>query len=256
MASRPQCKQASSPTNSLLGLPAEVRLRIYEFMIPSLGSFVVNLCAPSRTTTTSPPPDETEAVSQPSPQKRSILDNLRGRRQKLTTGFKHANGVQLLSVCRKLHAELFPLLSALTVRFHCPKCFKEVLQSLGHDEGCNIKWMKNVEVDFEPPPRRDGLYSERMLLQLSLEACRAEARKIYGRLDLAGQELWSYAQVKAESGAGSSASTTGSTAVNTTVTGGDVSSAKSRFVIKGWFNTEWSPVLLSDRRYDYMFGNT
>ncbi|KPI41347.1 uncharacterized protein AB675_8057 [Cyphellophora attinorum] len=253
MANSPRNKQPGSPTNSLLGLPAEVRLRIYDFIIPSSGDFVVDLCAPSRTTV-SPPPADIAAVSQP-PQKRSILDNLRGRRQRLTADFKHAHGVQLLSVCRELDAEVFPLLSALMVRFHCPKCFKEALQSLNHDEDCNIKWMKNVEVGFEPPPRRDGLYSERMLLHLSLEACRAEVRRIYGRLDLAGQELWSWAQVKEGSGAGSSASSIGSTTHGATTTAGDAS-MKPKYIIKGWFNTEWSPVLLSDRRYDYMFGNT
>ena len=132
------------------------------------------------------------------------------------------NGLHLLLVCTRTRNEVLPFLSNLTVRFHCPCCFKELLNNLSHGLGVGIHWMKHVEITFtcrDPPvpPEQPPLYhgygyghghgrrrmtpdlSRFMATEQAGEAM-SEARRIawlyYGRLDLTEQEKWTCEPIK------------------------------------------------------------
>lgn len=100
-------------------------------------------------------------------------------------------------VSQRIHSEIFPLLSALTTRFHCHKCFDELLPQISHGLGVGIQWMRHVEIilDLETQMKYGQI--------LTMELARAMARETmglaqkrawlyYGRLDLGGRERWRY----------------------------------------------------------------
>ena len=104
-------------------------------------------------------------------------------------------GVQLVS--RRTNAEILPLLARTTVRFHCSKCFDELLRNFSHGLGVGVMWMKHIEIllDLTQVMTRGQT--------LTLEVGKTSAREVmvlakknawlyYGRLDLSGRERWKY----------------------------------------------------------------
>ena len=243
-------QQNDSNTNAtLLSLPTEIRLRIYHYIIPS-PVLHVNLCSssddinPNSATHASP--------TSPTRRRRSILSNLSRHRHNLEIHLKRTNGIQLLSVCRLLHAEVWPLLEALVVRFHCFKCLRETLHGLSCDEqGFGMKWMKNVEVLLDMPPTSNSgtAVVGTMLAQQTMVMCRNEVRRVYGRLDLAQKERWSFSRVEREGeeedknyggdGGGVGMGTAASNAQQPSNTAASEQN-RTRWLIKGWFDPEWS----------------
>ncbi|EXJ85842.1 hypothetical protein A1O1_06211 [Capronia coronata CBS 617.96] len=199
-----------------LRLPAETRLHIYSYLIPE-DRIEIDLCTSRRSELEHHPADaRTTSVSSsssgrspprsstiPTP-KRSIISGLVAQVIQLET-ITRTNGLHLLLVCRRTRDEVRSLLSTLPVRFHCPKCFEELLRNLSFGLGVGVKWMRHVEIVvncgsglFGPPfrPLTDSL--AKFMVTETLQAARRTGWLYYGRLDLAGREEWKYEPLPAD----------------------------------------------------------
>lgn len=105
--------------------------------------------------------------------------------------------VHLQLVCKRTRSEILPILAKSTVRFHCSKCFDELLRNLSHGLGVGVTWMKHVEIVLDLTNQLSSWH--RLTMELGKTSARETmslARKTawlwYGRLDLMGKERWTY----------------------------------------------------------------
>lgn len=112
--------------SQLLCLPAETRLLIYSFLIPRQGLYI-DLCDASR-------PQGADFITR----KRSVISNI--LQQTFTfIELERTNGLHLLLVCKRTRFEILPMLAKTTVRFHCSKCFDDLLRHFSYGLGVGVK---------------------------------------------------------------------------------------------------------------------
>ena len=199
----PQQEQESA----FLLLPAETRLHIYSYIIPQQ-TLDIDLCTIRRPTENYVP--GTRQTGRGLFGKRSPISNLVSQLLELEN-ITRRNGLHLLGVSRVTHDEVKPLLSALTVRFHCPRCFEDLLANLSHGLGVGVaSWMRHVEIRFYSG---NGLFLlgatdprwypstpslSRFMVTEAVAAVQSTAWLYYGRLDLMGREKWKYQRAESE----------------------------------------------------------
>jgi len=168
--------------SGFLSLPAEIRLHIYDYLIPS-AKLEIDLCNHRR-------PQQAEFTVR----RRSVISSLLSQVLALDT-ITRTNGLHLLKVCTRTRGEVLPLLAKTTVRFHCCKCFEELLRNLSYGLGVGVKWMKHVEIllDFDT-----CLLAGQSLTTVFAQTYTRETMQLaqktawlyFGRLDLAEKERW------------------------------------------------------------------
>lgn len=193
--------EAASP---FLSLPPESRLQVYSYLIPKK-TLEVDLCTPRR------PTDGPL-------RRRGVISSLVNQVLALDM-ITRSNGLHLLLVSRRTRAEVLPLLSRLVVRFHCPRCFDELLRNLSYGLGVGVRWMKHVEIEFNcaaevvgPPYRRVTASLARFMVTETMYAAQRTACLYYGRLDLMRRDKWEFEPLTEDA-------TPGTAAAVSTVTG-------------------------------------
>lgn len=186
----------TSPTrrgaSAFLSLPAETRLQIYSYLVPQQ-RLVIDLCSTRDSSTSS-------SVLAEASRKWSPISNMVAQNLAIET-ITRENGLHLLLVSKHTAAEIMALLSAIVVRFHCPRCFDSWLKMMSYGFGVGIKWIRHVEIlyDVASQPRVFGPYLNPMTPQLSrfmvremMKQCQHIAHAYYGRLDLMDppRETW------------------------------------------------------------------
>ncbi|KEF62578.1 uncharacterized protein A1O9_00551 [Exophiala aquamarina CBS 119918] len=186
--------------SAFLQLPTETRLHIYSYILPRK-TLDIDLCTIQRPTQNYFPSIRRHRASIG---KLSPISSLVSQVLELEN-ITRRNGLHLLSVSRRTRDELRPLLSALLVRFHCPKCFEDLLANLSHGLGVGVaSWMRHVEIRFDcgnglfvPGTRHAPHYSRggtpslaRFMASEAMQAVQRSAWLYYGRLDLMGREKW------------------------------------------------------------------
>lgn len=187
--------------SALLELPFETRLHIYSHIIPDK-VLEVDLCTIRR-----PVVDQISSIrrsgrsSGPSPISSLVTKILE------LENITRLNGLHLLSVCQRTRAEVLPLFSALTVRFHCTKCFEDLLANLSHGLGVGVaSWMQHVEIHFDcgnglvlpgtnlvaRVTRGNTSSLARFMTNEAMQSVQRTAWLYYGRLDLMGRETWKF----------------------------------------------------------------
>lgn len=181
---------AAEAKPTLLTLPAEIRLRIYSYIIPT-PYLPIDLCR-RRETPTHPAPSPRHSIALVLFQRTADLKDL----------VTNQNGLQLLLVCRRIASEVHPILGATTVQFCCAGHFKDVARAFQHGIGEGTRWMTQVEIRVVLRRRWvDGLSRTRLMglhddhASALLSECRAVMRQWYGRLDLMGKEKWACERV-------------------------------------------------------------
>ncbi|KAK4938684.1 hypothetical protein LTR10_020952 [Elasticomyces elasticus] len=175
----------------LLRLPAETRLQIYRHLIPK-DVLDVDICSPRRSAAQQfgslPRPGASILVAQLFAWESLIRDN----------------GLQMLLVCRRTRDEVLPFLSKLTVRFHCTKCFEQLLSNMSHGLGVGVKWMKHVEIRYQCEDSGTVLRSvggsltpqlSKFMVSEAMFALQRTAWLYYGRLDLLERDKWKFEPV-------------------------------------------------------------
>jgi hypothetical protein len=104
-------------------------------------------------------------------------------------------------VSRRTKAEVLSLLAGTTVRFHCHKCFEELLANISLGLGVGSNWMKHIEIVLDlstQMTRRHYLTLEvgRMMARETMEVARKTGWMYWGRRDLRGRERWRYEVMK------------------------------------------------------------
>lgn len=176
--------------SAFLRLPVETRLMIYSYLIPK-DVLVVDICTPPRSAAQ-------QFGSFPGPDASILVAQLFARESLI----RH-NGLQMLLVCRRTQDEVLPLLSNLTVRFHCTKCFEEFLSNMSHGLGVGVKWMRHLQVQYRcedsdvPGPAAWVLTPDlsKFMVSEAMATLQRTAHIYYGRLDLTGREKWKYESV-------------------------------------------------------------
>jgi hypothetical protein len=203
MSTFPPESPRKKPT--LLTLPAEIRLRVYAFLIPT-PLFSIDLCTRRRR-----PSSADDARPGGPPARKSIASLLLQRTHDYHDLITNQNGLQLLFVCRLFANEVYPLLMGTTVRFCCTKHFVEVVKTFQYGVGEGRRWMRSVQVvcDLGEESRRqtNGWGSQeverpRTVVAGRLKECRRMVLGWYGRLDLMGRERWWVEPVRTENGDG------------------------------------------------------
>lgn len=187
--------------SALLELPFETRLHIYSHIIPS-EVLEIDLCTIRR-----PVVDQISSIrrsgrsSRPAPTSSLVTKVLE------LENITRLNGLHLLSVSRQTRAEVLPLFSALTVRFHCTKCFEDLLANLSHGLGVGVaSWMQHVEIHFDCGnglalpgtnlvariTRGNTSSLARFMTNEAMESVQRTTWLYYGRLDLEGRETWKF----------------------------------------------------------------
>lgn len=196
-----KCEKPPSPGPSLhlLALPAEIRLKIYELLIPHTIS--VDLCTSHE--------DNSAAPSLQRPQR--SLAALRLRAYRLEHDIINRNGLYLLGVCRTTQAEIWKTLTSATVEVHCSKCFHAFVKDFSYGMGVGLRWMHNLKIYANPgkpsgTPGQNGFDNSLHKTQAALHArevmdsCRELIRTWYGRLDLLEKERWTVEKLEDDVG--------------------------------------------------------
>lgn len=179
----------SEQASAFLRLPVETRLHLYSYLIPKK-VLDIDLCRRR---------DEPHNLPR---RKRSVISSLVAQTLELET-ISRSNGLHLLLVSSRTRDEVLPLLSRLTVRFHCPRCFDEWLRSVSYGLGVGVKWMKHVEIVFDCVSGLRDSHTHRwtttdlarFMVTEAMQAAQHSVWLYYGRLDLTGQEKWKFAPV-------------------------------------------------------------
>lgn len=193
--------------SAFLQLPIETRLHIYSYILPRQ-TLYIDLCTFRRPAEHHVPNIRRRGgSSKPSPISSLVSQVLE------LENITRLNGLHLLTVSRRTHGEVIPLLSTLTVRFHCPKCFQDFLANQSHGLGVGIaSWMRHVEIRYDcgnglfiPGSHNPANFNRggtpslaRFMATEAMQTVQRTAWLYYGRLDLMGREKWKFKQ--AESG--------------------------------------------------------
>ena len=106
-------------------------------------------------------------------------------------------------VSRRTKAEILPLLARTTIRFHCSKCFDELLKNLSHGLGVGVKWMKHIEIILDltqQMSRWQTLTIEvgKTMARETMAIARKTGYLYWGRLDLNERERWRFEPIVEE----------------------------------------------------------
>lgn len=223
--------------SAFLQLPIEIRLHIYSYILPRQ-TLDIDLCTIRRPAENYVPSTRRHGggiFGKPSPISSLVSQVLE------LENITRLNGLHLLTVSRRTHNEVRPLLSALTVRFHCPKCFEDLLANLSHGLGVGVaSWMRHVEIRFDcgnglfvpgtrhaPHTTRGGTPSlARFMVTEAMQAVQRSAWLYYGRLDLGGREKWKFER----------AETADSSDDATQSLPGQPQESHREWIISGWFD--------------------
>ncbi|KIX07624.1 uncharacterized protein Z518_02277 [Rhinocladiella mackenziei CBS 650.93] len=170
--------------SNFLRLPLEARLHIYSFLLPQ-GTFTIQFCRQSE-----------QDLYNPRPGKRFTGSKLVGQVFAIENIVRN-NGLNLLLVSRRTRDEVQPILSKLTVRFHCPKCFEELLRNLSNGLGPGIKWIRHIEILYEtgsgfygPPLRPITICLSRFMASEEMQAIQYTAWLYTGQTAVLRKENW------------------------------------------------------------------
>ena len=181
----------------ILRLPVEIRLQIYNYLLPQ-SPFYVDLCNlnyPSSIPGEKVPPHPLREY-----RRQSFASPILSQRLAIENLTRSAN-LNLVRVQGTIGKEVSALLANLTVRFHCPECFGHWLRNNSYGFGNGIKWLRNVEINYEVEhdPRISAPSLQQMTPPLSkfmvLEAvktCKSIVQAYSGRLDVMelSREIW------------------------------------------------------------------
>lgn len=118
-------------TPRLLALPAEIRERVWSFVIPATDVLDVAFCPdPWGEITSRTPSSPVMQMFYRMNQRNTVVNDL---------------GLNLLLINRQIKHESLPLLVAKTVRFCCCHCYTTFLSRL-KERGIGCYWMRSVEV--------------------------------------------------------------------------------------------------------------
>lgn len=243
--------------STILTLPAEIRLRIYAYTIPT-PSLPIDLCNHRREV------DDCAPTAQP-PQRISIIHALFNRSVDLKDIITNQNGLQLLLVCRRIASEAWQILRTTTVRFCCVRHFSEVIRAFRDGIGEGRQWIRRVEIVLDLSTWLDvrgangqaspqAVEGSRYKAREAMGVCQRTIRDWYGRLDLMGREKWTYEAYKeVENGDDRAEKQDGSQAAmhpaatapqlqgsppNQVMGAGRAREAPNKWLIKGWFDID------------------
>jgi hypothetical protein len=193
--------------SAFLQLPLETRLHIYSYILPRQ-TLYIDLCTVRRPAEHHVPNIRRHGGrSKPSPISSLVSQVLE------LENITRLNGLHLLAVSRRTHFEVIPLLSTLTVRFHCPKCFQDLLANQSHGLGVGVaSWMQHVEIRYDcgngllvPGSHNGASFNRgstpslaRFMVTEAMQAVQRTAWLYYGRLDLMGREKWKFKPAESE----------------------------------------------------------
>jgi hypothetical protein len=95
------------------------------------------------------------------------------------------------------------MLSRMTSRFHCHKCFEKLLPQISHGLGIGLEWMRHVELILDL--KGEMTYGQQLTIETAramaretMRICQRKAWAFWGRLDLMEKERWKYEPLKGE----------------------------------------------------------
>lgn len=171
----------------LLSLPTEIRLQIYRWIIPSTPEYLdINLCT-----------RQSNHQSVLSFRKHSMISHLLNQVLNLETIIR-CNGLHLLMVSKRTRAEVLPLFSDLTVKFHCLRCYEDLLRNLSFGLGVGVLWMKQIEifVDLHESDHKPfgplTMELARTMAREHMQVAQRTTRLYYGTFNTIRNDAWEY----------------------------------------------------------------